>query len=166
MTGGERFLNQVSSLGKQIWRSPAQLEPSTPGRGEFAERGPLGVPETPYRNGLAAQQSAAAVNAWRKPASWLRTEVELVSSAAGEIESIRVISTCGVKKLDERPDNDTLLKLYALYKQGSVGDNTDKKPGFGDMVGRAKWDAWNELKGKGAEDAMQEYVDLIESLKD
>lgn len=100
MTGGERFLNQVSSLGKQIWRSPAQLEPSTPGRGEFAERGPLGVPETPYRNGLAAQQSAAAVNAWRKPASWLRTEVELVSSAAGEIESIRVISTCGVKKLD------------------------------------------------------------------
>lgn len=100
MTGGERFLNQVSSLGKQIWRSPAQLEPSTPGRGEFADRGPLGVPETPYRNGLAAQQSAAAVNAWRKPASWLRTEVELVSSAAGEIESVRVISTCGVKKLD------------------------------------------------------------------
>lgn len=100
MTGGERFLNQVSSLGKQIWRSPGQLEPRAPTRGEFAERGPLGVPETPYRNGLAAQQSAAAIDAWRKPASWLRTEVELVSSAAGEIESVRVISSCGVKKLD------------------------------------------------------------------
>ena len=52
------------------------------------------------------------------------------------------------KNLSERPDNMTLLKLYALYKQGSVGDNTDKKPGFTDMVGRAKWDAWNGLKGK------------------
>ena len=70
------------------------------------------------------------------------------------------------KSLPERPDNQTLLKLYALYKQGSSGDVDGKRPGFTDMVGRAKWDAWNELKGKGAEDAMQEYVDLIESLKD
>jgi diazepam-binding inhibitor (GABA receptor modulating acyl-CoA-binding protein) len=63
-----------------------------------------------------------------------------------------------------RPDNATLLKIYALYKQGSTGDNTDKKPGFGDMVARAKWDAWNSLKGTSQEDAMQQYVDLIESL--
>lgn len=68
------------------------------------------------------------------------------------------------KNLSERPDNVTLLKIYALYKQGSVGDNTDKKPGFGDMVARAKWDAWNSLKGTSQEDAMQQYVDLIESL--
>ena len=68
------------------------------------------------------------------------------------------------KNLTERPDNMTLLKLYALYKQGSVGDNTDKKPGFSDMVGRAKWDAWNGLKGTSNPDAMQQYVDLIESL--
>ena len=68
------------------------------------------------------------------------------------------------KNLSERPDNMTLLKLYALYKQGSVGDNADKKPGFGDMVGRAKWDAWNGLKGTSSADAMQQYVDLIESL--
>ena len=70
------------------------------------------------------------------------------------------------KTLSERPDNATLLQLYALYKQGSSGDVDGKRPGFTDMVGRAKWDAWNELKGKGANDAMQEYVDLIESLKD
>lgn len=69
------------------------------------------------------------------------------------------------KNLTERPDNATLLKIYALYKQGSIGDNTDKKPGFGDMVGRAKWDAWNGLKGTSKDDAMQQYIDLIESLE-
>ena len=69
------------------------------------------------------------------------------------------------KNLPEKPDNATLLKLYALYKQGSGGDVQGKRPGFTDMVGRAKWDAWNELKGKAASEAMQEYVDLIESLK-
>jgi acyl-CoA-binding protein len=68
------------------------------------------------------------------------------------------------KNLSERPDNMTLLKLYALYKQGSSGDNTDKKPGFSDMVGRAKWDAWNGLKGSTSADAMQQYIDLIEAL--
>jgi diazepam-binding inhibitor (GABA receptor modulating acyl-CoA-binding protein) len=68
------------------------------------------------------------------------------------------------KNLSERPDNATLLKIYALYKQATVGDNTEKKPGFGDMVGRAKWDAWNGLKGTSSEDAKQQYVELIESL--
>lgn len=69
------------------------------------------------------------------------------------------------KKLAERPDNATLLKIYALYKQATVGDVEGKRPGFTDMVGRAKWDAWNELKGLAKEDAMQQYVDLIEELK-
>jgi len=68
------------------------------------------------------------------------------------------------KNLSERPDNNTLLKLYALYKQATTGDNAEKKPGFGDMVGRAKWDAWNGMKGTAKDDAMQQYVDLIESL--
>ena len=68
------------------------------------------------------------------------------------------------KALPEKPDNMTLLKIYALYKQASSGDNADKKPGFTDMVGRAKWDAWNALKGTSDTDAMQQYVDLIASL--
>jgi acyl-CoA-binding protein len=68
------------------------------------------------------------------------------------------------KNLSQRPDNLTLLKLYALYKQASSGDNTDKKPGFTDMVGRAKWDAWNALKGTASQDAMQQYIDLVASL--
>jgi diazepam-binding inhibitor (GABA receptor modulating acyl-CoA-binding protein) len=69
------------------------------------------------------------------------------------------------KALPEKPDNMTLLKIYALYKQATAGDVEGKRPGFTDMVGRAKWDAWNELQGKSADDAKQEYVDLIESLK-
>jgi diazepam-binding inhibitor (GABA receptor modulating acyl-CoA-binding protein) len=69
------------------------------------------------------------------------------------------------KSLPDKPDNMTLLKLYALYKQASAGDVDGKRPGFSDMVGRAKWDAWNEAKGKAAAAAMQEYVDLVESLK-
>ena len=68
------------------------------------------------------------------------------------------------KSLPERPDNATLLKIYGLYKQATTGDNAEKKPGFGDMVGRAKWDAWNGFKGTSSDDAMQQYIDLIESL--
>lgn len=68
------------------------------------------------------------------------------------------------KNLAERPDNATLLKIYALYKQASAGDNLDKKPGFSDMVGRAKWEAWNGCKGTSSQDAMQQYIELIESL--
>jgi diazepam-binding inhibitor (GABA receptor modulating acyl-CoA-binding protein) len=69
------------------------------------------------------------------------------------------------KSLPEKPDNMTLLKIYALYKQASSGDVDGKRPGFTDMVGRAKWDAWNGLKGTSADDAMQQYIDLIEDLK-
>jgi diazepam-binding inhibitor (GABA receptor modulating acyl-CoA-binding protein) len=68
------------------------------------------------------------------------------------------------KELSERPDNQTLLKIYALYKQATQGDVSDAKPGFGDMVGRAKWDAWNALKGTSQDDARRSYIDLIDSL--
>ncbi|MDB5884225.1 MAG: acyl-coA-binding protein [Polaromonas sp.] len=68
------------------------------------------------------------------------------------------------KNLSERPDNATLLKLYAFYKQGSIGDNLEAKPGFSDMVARAKWDAWSRLKGTPQEAAMQQYIDLINEL--
>ena len=67
--------------------------------------------------------------------------------------------------LSERPDNGTLLKIYALYKQATEGDNEAKKPSFTDMVGRAKWDAWEKLKDMSPDDAKQQYIDLIESLR-
>ena len=69
------------------------------------------------------------------------------------------------KKLPEKPDTATLLKIYALYKQASEGDVEGKRPGMTDFVGRAKYDAWAAVKGKAKNDAMQDYVDLIESLK-
>ncbi|HYD96671.1 MAG TPA: acyl-CoA-binding protein [Noviherbaspirillum sp.] len=69
------------------------------------------------------------------------------------------------KNLPERPDNMTLLKIYALFKQASAGDVDGKRPGFTDMVGRAKYDAWDALKGTSKDDAMQQYVDLINELK-
>lgn len=70
------------------------------------------------------------------------------------------------KTLSERPDNMTLLRLYALYKQASSGDVEGERPGFTDMVGRAKWDAWDALKGLSSADAMQRYIDLVDELKD
>ena len=69
------------------------------------------------------------------------------------------------KSLRERPDNSTLLKLYALYKQASDGDVEGRRPGFTDMVGRAKFDAWAAIKGTAADDAMQQYIALIEKLR-
>jgi diazepam-binding inhibitor (GABA receptor modulator, acyl-CoA-binding protein) len=69
------------------------------------------------------------------------------------------------KNLPERPDNMTLLKLYALFKQATAGDSDGNRPGFTDMVGRAKYDAWDGLKGTSKDDAMQQYIDLITDLK-
>ena len=69
------------------------------------------------------------------------------------------------KSLPEKPDNMTLLQIYALYKQATAGDVDGKRPGFTDMVGRAKYDAWAGMKGKTGDEAMQAYVELIESLK-
>jgi acyl-CoA-binding protein len=68
------------------------------------------------------------------------------------------------KNLSERPDNATLLKLYALYKQASYGDNGEAKPGFSDMIGRVKWEAWTGLNGLASADAMRQYIALFESL--
>ncbi|AKU22307.1 acyl-CoA-binding protein [Massilia sp. MB5] len=69
------------------------------------------------------------------------------------------------KNLPERPDNITLLKIYALFKQASAGDASGERPGMTDFVNRAKFDAWANLKGTAQEEAKQQYVDLIEELK-
>ena len=69
------------------------------------------------------------------------------------------------QKLTTRPDNATLLKLYAAYKQATEGDNERDKPGFADLVARAKWDAWKKLEGTSSEDAMQQYLDLFATLR-
>lgn len=70
-----------------------------------------------------------------------------------------------IHALDERPDNETLLRLYGLYKQGAEGDVSGPKPGFFDFVGTAKYEAWAKLKGSGQQEAMQQYVDLVKKLR-
>lgn len=82
-----------------------------------------------------------------------------------DLESGFEAAVAASKTLAERPDNATLLRLYSLYKQASEGDVQGKRPGFTDMVGRAKYDAWAELKGLTREAAMQQYIDLVTSLK-
>ena len=69
-----------------------------------------------------------------------------------------------IQTLSERPDNDTLLRLYGLYKQGSEGDVKGDKPGFFDFVGTAKYEAWAKLKGTAQEDAKKKYIDLVKKL--
>lgn len=68
-------------------------------------------------------------------------------------------------KRTTRPDNQTLLALYAAYKQATEGDNERDKPGFGDLVARAKWEAWKKLEGTSRDAAMQRYIELVESLQ-
>jgi len=68
------------------------------------------------------------------------------------------------KSLPERPDDNTMLQLYALYKQGSAGDVQGTKPGFFDFVGAAKYEAWEKLKGTSEEDARKQYVELVTKL--
>ncbi len=69
------------------------------------------------------------------------------------------------KQLSAKPDNQTLLKIYSLFKQATSGDASGARPGFSDFVNRAKWDAWNELKGQAPDQAMNDYIALIQSLK-
>lgn len=70
------------------------------------------------------------------------------------------------KTLDTKPDNDILLQLYSLYKQATEGDiNVEPPANMFDFVGKAKYDAWNSLKGKAKDVAMQDYIDLVNQLK-
>ena len=74
-------------------------------------------------------------------------------------------ATQEAQQLSKKPDNDALLKLYALYKQATAGDVSGKRPGFTNPVGRAKYDAWKKIKGTASDEAMQTYIELVENLK-
>ena len=70
------------------------------------------------------------------------------------------------KTLSEKPDNETLLSLYSLYKQGSIGDATDanKPENAFDFVATFKFNAWQKLAGMSKEEAMRAYIDLVDKL--
>jgi len=69
-----------------------------------------------------------------------------------------------VKTLTKRPSNEDLLALYSLFKQATEGDVKGSRPGMLDMVGRAKYDAWAKLKGTRTEQAMQNYLSVVQRL--
>lgn len=98
----------------------------------------------------ASHKSKLIDNSQEKKMSDLKSQFDVASQAA--------------KKLARRPDNETLLKLYALYKQATQGDASGKRPGFTDPVGRAKYDAWTQHKGVSKEQAMQAYIELVKTL--
>jgi acyl-CoA-binding protein len=91
-------------------------------------------------------------------------EAKKDSKGGGDLAAQFEAASKSAHKLKERPDNDTLLKLYALYKQGSEGDVKGDKPGFFDFVASAKYEAWAKLKGTSTDDAMKKYIDLVRKL--
>jgi acyl-CoA-binding protein len=68
------------------------------------------------------------------------------------------------RELPKRPNNEALLQLYALYKQATEGDVTGERPGGFDFKAIAKYDAWEEVKGKSRQEAMKAYVQLVDDL--
>ncbi len=69
------------------------------------------------------------------------------------------------QNLPKRPDNATLLRIYALYKQATTGDAIGARPSFTDFVDRAKHDAWAKLKGTDKDQAMREYIALVDNVR-
>ncbi|XP_028249594.1 acyl-CoA-binding protein-like [Parambassis ranga] len=71
-----------------------------------------------------------------------------------------------VKQLKAKPTDEEMLQVYSLFKQATVGDVNTARPGMLDFTGKAKWDAWEKEKGKSKEDAMNEYIALVDKLKE
>jgi diazepam-binding inhibitor (GABA receptor modulator, acyl-CoA-binding protein) len=85
--------------------------------------------------------------------------------APADVRAAFEAAHAATQDLTRRPDNATLLRLYALYKQATEGDNPRQRPGLSDLVGRAKWDAWTALKGMPTEEAMRRYTELVDTLE-
>lgn len=84
-----------------------------------------------------------------------------------ELKELFENAVAASRSLSQKPDNTTLLRLYSLYKQATEGDiNIDPPSNAFDFVAKAKHNAWSELKGKSSDDAMKEYVELVNELKD
>jgi carboxylesterase len=158
--GAPRF----TAFGTPVWNRGVALVPAT---------------LTAQREGTTLESQGSLLCAWHAgkllELRWFADEVEREDAffgppdptAAGPsaLEQAFEAATAASRTLRKAPDNDTLLALYSLYKQASSGDVTGDRPGALDMVGRAKYDAWAKRKGVGRDDAMRQYVELVESLK-
>jgi len=82
------------------------------------------------------------------------------------VEEFKNAADVESKKLPKNTSNEDLLILYGLFKQATIGDCNTDRPGLLDPKGKAKWDAWNALKGMTKEQAMEEYIMKVEQLKE
>ena len=110
----------------------------------------------------AAKKGAAKAAGSRAPAA--KSPTNPAAPAADDLAARFEAAAAAAKQTKKRPDNATLLKLYAYYKQATEGDVRGTRPGGFDFVAGAKFDAWSKLKGISAPDAMQNYVKLVERL--
>ena len=134
------------------WATPADSADSSASvESSASTRADTAGPAARSRSGRTARSGSVVTNDRHPRASSIQEQFERAQADS--------------KNLAERPDNSTLLKLYALFKQGSSGDVKGNRPGMGDFVGRAKYDAWNALRGTPDDNAKQQYIDLIEQLK-
>jgi carboxylesterase len=143
-------------------------------------RGIALVPSTliAERDGARLESQGALLSAWHAgkllEVRWFADDVERENQFFGPpdpaatgpsaLEQAFESATAASRTL-KAADNDTLLALYALYKQASVGDVSGDRPGALDMVARAKYDAWSKKRGMPADDAMRGYVALVEELR-
>jgi carboxylesterase len=144
-------------------------------------RGVALVPATlaASRDGASLQSQGALLLAYHGgkllEARWFADDVETENAFFGEpepevpgaasLDADFDAAAAASKTLRKAPDNDTLLALYSLYKQASVGDVSGERPGALDMVNRAKYDAWMSRKGTLRDDAMRAYIELVKKLK-
>uniref|UniRef100_A0A8I3WUV9 Acyl-CoA-binding protein n=2 Tax=Callitrichinae TaxID=9480 RepID=A0A8I3WUV9_CALJA len=96
--------------------------------------------------------------------SWPRCSSGRVNTHCGQRAEFEKAAE-EVKNLKTKPGDDEMLFIYGHYKQATVGDINTERPGMLDFKGKAKWDAWNELKGTTKEDAMKAYINKVEELK-
>jgi hypothetical protein len=123
MTAQQSVRTHILSVTAQVLSSPYRVAPDPPRRGEFAPRGPAGVPEDSYRNGLSFEQSMAVLDAWQRPAVWRRAEIELIVDGDGHVEPTRVVYTSGSHELDQKAA-DALGRAARRHSDAYIGTVT------------------------------------------
>jgi carboxylesterase len=155
---------RFTAFGTPVWNRGVALVPAT---------------LTATRDGTSLASQGALLLAYHGgkllEARWFADDVpaedaffgqpEAEPAGAASLDADFDAATVASKTLRTAPDNDTLLALYSLYKQATVGDVAGERPGALDMVNRAKYDAWSGRKGTSREDAMRAYVELVGKLK-
>lgn len=155
---------RFTAFGTPLWNRGVALVPATltaAREGEALES--QGALLLAYHGGKLLEARWFADDVAREDAFFGEPEPEAPGAASLDAAFDDAAATS--KTLKKAPDNDTLLALYSLYKQASVGDVAGERPGALDMVNRAKFDAWTGRKGMAREDAMKAYVELVAKLK-